>query len=61
MKAYTVQKTIVGNLPLLILQPTINAKPKENTPGILWIHGGGYVVGMASIIYMSRALNLVKK
>ena len=61
MKAYTVQKTIVGNLPLLILQPTINAKPKENTPGILWIHGGGYVVGMASMIYMSRALNLVKK
>ena len=48
-------------MELFILHPTINAKPKERTPGILWIHGGGYVTGMAKMIYMSRAMDLVKK
>lgn len=48
-------------IELLILRPTKNAKPKEKTPGILWIHGGGYVTGMAKMIYMSRAIGLVKK
>lgn len=31
------------------------------TPGILWIHGGGYLWGMASMVFISRALPLVKK
>jgi len=48
-------------LELLILRPAINAKPVDKTPGILWIHGGGYVTGMAKMIYMSRAIDLVKK
>lgn len=61
MKDYTVRKVTIDGLSLLILQPTANAKPKEKTPGILWIHGGGYAVGMASMIYISRALDLVKK
>ena len=64
MKKYSVQKirldTAGGPLKLLVLKPTINAKPREKTPGILWIHGGGYAVGMAEMVYMSRALNLVK-
>lgn len=60
MKDYTVRKVKTDGVKLLILQPTTNAKPKEKTPGILWIHGGGYATGMASLIYMSRALNLVK-
>lgn len=63
MKSYHVQKTKIasngGSIDLLILRPT--AKRIEKSPGILWIHGGGYAVGMASMIYMSRALNLVKK
>ena len=29
-------------------------------PGILWIHGGGYITGMPEMVYMSRAKNLVK-
>ena len=29
--------------------------------GILWIHGGGYITGMAGMVHMSRAKNLVKK
>jgi len=35
------------DIELLIFRPTKNAKPVEQTPGILWIHGGGYVTGMA--------------
>ena len=46
---------------MLILRPTKNAKPRERTPGILWLHGGGYAVGMASMIYRSRAIDLVRK
>ncbi len=48
-------------MKIIILRPIKNAKEKEKTPGILWIHGGGYAVGTAGMIYMSRALNLVKK
>jgi len=54
-------ETTGRKISLLILRPTKNKKPKEQTPGILWIHGGGYITGMAKMIYMSRALNLVKK
>ena len=65
MKHYTTTKTIIsspgGELELLILRPTTHAKPQNETPGILWIHGGGYAVGMASMIYISRAIALVKK
>ena len=48
-------------IELLIFQPTLNAKPQNKTPAILWIHGGGYITGMARMIYMSRAISLVKK
>ena len=48
-------------LKLYIFKPVKNAQEKEKTPGILWIHGGGYITGMAKMIYMSRAINLVKK
>lgn len=64
MKDYTRRRvklaTPAGQLPLLILEP-VNRRPPEQTPAILWIHGGGYATGMASMIYMSRALPLVKK
>jgi len=65
MKQYTLEsRKIPANgreMELLILRPTVNAKPQEKTPGILWIHGGGYVTGMARMIYISRAIDLVKK
>ena len=48
-------------MKVLIVRPTKNQKPKEKTPCILWIHGGGYRTGMAEMIYISRAMNLVKK
>lgn len=43
----------------LILRPTVNKQSREKTPGILWIHGGGYAVGMAGMVFMSRAKRLV--
>lgn len=61
MKQYTVQRAETEGLKLLILRPTKAAKPVSKTPGILWIHGGGYAVGMAGMVFFSRALNLVKK
>lgn len=63
MKKYTVRKTSISSgeysMNLLILQPTVSRQPRERTPGILWIHGGGYVVGMAEMVFMSRAKRLV--
>lgn len=65
MKYYTTEKVKIptkrGQMKLIILKPLKNAKERQNTPGVLWIHGGGYAVGMAGMVYMSRALNLVKK
>lgn len=58
------KETIVSDgqpVRLLILRPTKHARPSKETPGILWIHGGGYATGMAGMVMMSRALNLVKK
>lgn len=62
-KGYTVTRTFIASgdfrMKLLILRPTVNRRARENTPGILWIHGGGYVVGMAGMVFMSRAKRLV--
>ena len=45
---------------LLLLCPK-GSTPPAGRPGVLWIHGGGYITGMPEIVYMSRAKNLVKK
>lgn len=62
---YTTQRLIIptkgGSMKLLILHPTKNVRPKEKTPGILWIHGGGYATGMAAMVHFSRARALVAK
>ena len=47
-----------GGIPALVLSP--KAAP-ENAPGILWLHGGGYVAGMKEMVHMSRAVELVKR
>ena len=52
-----VHKARVAGVPLLILHPQ---HPKRNAPGVLWIHGGGYILGMKEMVYMSRAMDLVK-
>jgi len=52
-KGYTVTKVYIPcgdhRMKLLILRPTARKQSREKTPGILWIHGGGYAVGMAGI------------
>ena len=45
---------------LLLLCPK-GSTPPAGRPGVLWIHGGGYITGMPEMVYMSRAKNLVKK
>ena len=47
-----------GSIPALLLSPL--AAP-VNAPGVLWLHGGGYIVGMKEMVHMSRAVDLVKK
>ena len=41
----------------LVLSPEGGA---EAAPGVLWIHGGGYITGLKEMVYMSRAVDLVK-
>lgn len=64
-KYYTVEKRKIPStdkdIKILIVRPVKNAKPKEKTPGILWLHGGGYATGMSEMIYFTRAISLVKK
>ena len=45
-------------IPILILQPN---QQTEKRAGVLWIHGGGYFLGMKEMVYMSRALELVRQ
>lgn len=40
------------SISALLLSPK---SPKKNAPGILWIHGGGYLTGMKEMVHMSRA------
>ena len=45
-------------MPTLILQPVDRASVPVS---VLWIHGGGYILGMKEMVYMSRAVDLVKQ
>ncbi len=45
-------------IPALVVSPKT---PHQDAPGILWIHGGGYMSGMKEMVHMSRAVDLVKK
>lgn len=46
-------------MKMLILIPSDPARG-SNRPGVLWIHGGGYITGMSGMVYMSRAKTLLK-
>lgn len=45
-------------IPALVLSQT--TVPVRAT-GVLWLHGGGYILGMKEMVHMSRAVDLVKK
>ena len=47
-----------GSIPALVLSPPDAPK---NATGVLWLHGGGYIAGMKEMVYMSRAVDLVKR
>lgn len=57
-KDIQVQKIRIGRIPALILRPV---KRSSIPVAVLWIHGGGYVTGMKEMVYMSRAVDLIKK
>ena len=46
-----------GRMKILILRPE---KQEGPVPGILWLHGGGYVTGMASMVYITAGSTLAK-
>ena len=48
----------IETVPTLILRPK---KGQTSDVGLLWIHGGGYILGMKEMAYMGRAVDLVKK
>lgn len=56
-KDLRVESIRIGNVPTLILRP---AKIKPVSVGVLWIHGGGFILGMKEMAYMGRAADLVK-
>ena len=57
-KDISVNHTKIAGIPTLILRPK-NWAP--NAPGLLWIHGGGYILGFKEMVFMGRAANLVKR
>ena len=54
----SVQKKRIGGVPTLILKPR-HTEPART--GLLWIHGGGYITGMKEMVYMSRAVDILKR
>ena len=57
-KDVRVKKIKIDNTPTLILRPV---KRSRIPVAVLWIHGGGFITGMKEMVYMSRAVGLVKK
>ena len=53
-----VKKIRIGSMPAMIVMPK---HPAKNAPGVVWIHGGGYILGMKEMVFMSRAIDLVRK
>lgn len=45
------------HMAALVVSPKV---PHKNAPGILWLHGGGYMAGMKEMVHMSRTVDLVK-
>ena len=43
-------------LPALLLRP--GKRPSAPVPGVLWLHGGGYMTGMAEMAHFTRARDL---
>jgi acetyl esterase/lipase len=46
-------------LKIMIVRSENNSEGK--LPGVLWLHGGGYLLGFPEMVFMSRAVDLVTK
>ena len=57
-KDMLVHKVRTNGISLLVIEPRVR---QADVPIVLWIHGGGYFVGMKELVFMSRAADLVKK
>lgn len=61
-KDICVRKIIIPSgkrkIPALVLSPK---KAPVHATGVLWLHGGGYIIGMKEMVHMSRAVDLVKQ
>ena len=49
--------TKAGRMRVLLLCPEEQANP---VPGLLWIHGGGYMTGVAAMAYFTMGRTLAK-
>jgi len=47
-----------GRMKIIILKP---ANQKGTLPGLLWIHGGGYITGMAAMVNFSRGRDIASQ
>ena len=54
----SVEKKRIGGVPTLILK---SRRTEHARTGLLWIHGGGYITGMKEMVYMSRAVDILKR
>lgn len=48
-------------MKILILTPNEQVSETTNRMGVLWIHGGGYITGMAEMAHFTRARDLCEK
>jgi len=60
---YEVRKLRTGDhiIKILIARPKTEPANSGKRPMCLWIHGGGYFLGMPEMIFRSRAADLIKE
>ncbi len=55
---YRLLRVYGRRMRLLVVRPKVTAAD-EKPPCVLWIHGGGYMIGMPEMVFFSRAIDLV--
>lgn len=65
MRHYRTEKRYIptdwGRMKVLILTPDGERSEETDRIGVLWIHGGGYITGMAEMAHFTRAHDLCEK
>ncbi|MBQ4252926.1 MAG: carboxylesterase family protein [Erysipelotrichaceae bacterium] len=57
LKHCQAERTTLDGIPVLILRP----REKAIRTAVMWIHGGGYFLGMKEMVFISRAMDMVSK